>query len=307
MAGYTDTVRLLDGTALRAATLALRDDPRRFDPPEEPDPALVAAVERPFESVGGAHDRLSRLETRLRERGDRRAVFLTVYARMTREVAEGIEDGTFADPAWMRRYLVAFANHYRRAFLAFERGRVEDVPDPWRVAFGTAVRGDALVVQDAYLGVNAHINYDLAFAIDDVGVDPNRARKYADHRRIDDVLARLVDVQQEALAELYAAGIDDIDAALGRLDEAFTLFSMTEGRERAWRTAVVLADVGAAPVEAYARWLLRTTATGSAFFVLGPRLGPGLASALRRVERDELDLDAVLERVRERIEADEGP
>lgn len=303
MASYTRVARLLDANGLRAALLALQGDLERFQPPETPDPWLLDLIEAPFESVAGVHDRLSNLETRLRERGDRRAVFLTIYARMTREVAAGIERGDFADPEWMRRYLVEFAGYYRRAFLAFERGHLAAVPDPWRVAFGTALRGDALVVQDSFLGVNAHINYDLALAVADVGIDPDRAEKHADHRAIDGVLAGLVDAQQAALAEVYAAGVEDVDAAFGRLDESLTLRSMTEGREQAWRIATVLTDYDLPPLPAYARWVLRTTATGGALFVLGPRLDPRFLAAARRVEADGLDLDAVLARVDDHFEA----
>lgn len=302
MAGYVDAARLLDADALRAVFLALRGDLERFEPPENPDPSLVEPVAEPFGSVDGASDRLSRLEARLRERGDRRAVFLTIYVRMTREVHGGIERGRFADPDWMRRYLVAFAEYYRRAFLAFERGNLGAVPDPWRIAFGTAVRGDALVVQDAFLGVNAHINYDLALALHDVGIDPDRERKYADHRAVDEILARLVDVQQEALAEIYASGVGDVDAALGRFDEAFTLGSMTGGREQAWRVAVVLTDAGVAPIPSYARWMLRVTATGGAFFVLGPRLDQSQLRTLRAVEADGLDPGTIVQRLGERID-----
>lgn len=302
---YLTAARLVDGPALRAMLLALRGEVRRYAPPDDPDPVLVEPVDRPFESVTDVSDRLSRLEGRLRERGDRRAVFLTVYSRMTREVHGGIERGRFANPGWMRRYLVTFANYYRRAFLAFERGNVGAVPDPWRIAFGTAIRGDTLVVQDAVLGVNAHINYDLALTVDDIGIDPNRAEKRADHRAIDGILTRLVDAQQEALARIYASGIGDVDAAFGRLDETFSLLSMTEGREQAWRVAVVLADVGVPPVASYARWVLRATATGGAFFILGPRLDPSLRRTLRAVETEGVDLNTILERVEERIDAED--
>lgn len=41
---------------------------------------------------------------------------------MTGGVREGIEHGRFADPHWMGRYLVTFANYYPRAFFAVEPG-----------------------------------------------------------------------------------------------------------------------------------------------------------------------------------------
>jgi len=302
MAGYATLLRLLDARRLRAAGLALRADPAATVRPRDPDPALVAAAETPFDSVEDAFHRLRDLERRLRETGDRRAVFLTIYTRMTAAVRDAIADGRFTDADWMRRYTVAFADYYRRAFLAFERGDLDAVPDPWIVAFSTAVEGSALVAQDAFLGINAHINYDLALTLHEVGIDPDRRRKRADHREIDAVLAALIDAQQVALADLYAPGLADVDATFGRFDEALSLFSMTGGRAWAWRMATVLTDVGWAPARRYARWVLRATATGGALFVRSPPVDPRLLAALRRVERG-ITLDDALTRLGERLDA----
>jgi hypothetical protein len=286
MAGYATLPRLLDARRLRAAGLAVRTDPAATVPSHDPDPSLLTAVEEPFETVDGVFDRLRDLERRLREAGDRRAVFLTVYTRMTAAVHAAIDAGRFADPDWMRRYTVTFADYYRRAFRDFERGNLDAVPDPWIVAFAAAVEGSALVAQDAFLGINAHINYDLALTLRDVEIDPDRPRKRADHRSINDVLAGLIDAQQVALADLYAPGLADVDATLGRFDEALALFSMTEGRAWAWRVATVLTDVRWGLARRYARWLLRVTATGGAIFVRSPPVDPRIVAALRRAEEE---------------------
>jgi hypothetical protein len=222
-------VGLVNRRRLRGMALALRYDVAQYDPPATPDEDLVAAASGPYDSVDDAAERLRRLEALLTERGDRRAVFLTVYTRMTARIRARIDRGGFRDPDWLRAYTTAFANYYRRAFLAFERGDLGAVPDPWRIAFGTALAGDALVMQDAFLGSNAHINYDLALTLRDVGIDPDRSGKRADHRAVNEVLARLVDIQQDVLAEMYASGIADIDVALGRVDERLSLLGLTEG------------------------------------------------------------------------------
>ncbi|MFB6310700.1 MAG: DUF5995 family protein, partial [Salinirussus sp.] len=263
---YATAARLLDLRRLRALYRGLRAN-IQIEPPETPDAALVDLVAEPYESPADVNDRLNRLRDVLRDAGDRRAIFLTIYARMTRDVREGLDRGNFENPDWMADYVVAFAEYYREAFLAFEQGRLNAVPKPWRIAFGTSLAGDGLVMQDAFLGISAHINYDLAYAVRDAGIEGNRASKYADHRRINDVLAGLVDAQQEALADLYAPGIDAVDAALGPLDESFSLFSMAEAREQAWRVAVVLTDISFDPIDRYARWVLKTTATGAAAVV----------------------------------------
>ena len=247
------------------------------------DPALLALVADPFEGVTDARERLSALERTLRERGDGRAPFLTVYARVTGAVERGVTDSAFEDPEWVARYLVAFAEHYRRAFEAFERGHLDDVPDPWQLAFDRACSPDTLVVQDVLLGINAHVNYDLALALHDVGIDPSRPRKRADHRTINETLAALVDEEQVLLAERYAPGLTDIDASLGRLDEALSMFTLRQGRRNAWRGAVALSLGRRA--ERPVRWALNAVSLGAAGAVLAPGVSDGLLERLRAAER----------------------
>ena len=303
MSAYGAVAKLVTARQIRAMSLAARHDVEAIEFSHEADPELVDIVAEPYESLSDARSRLEELEGLLRRRNDRRAVFLTIYTNMTRAVDEALKRGIFSDPAWMRTYTRTFANYYREAFLAFEGDRPAEVPDPWHLAFGTAVAGDALVAQDAFLGINAHINYDLALTIRDVGVDPHRDKKRLDHRTINDILGRLVDAQQEALSELYAPGIDDVDAILGRFDESFSLFALTEARAQAWRVGVVLAKSGSRLVNAYARWVLRTTAVGAAVFVLSPALAPDLRRALERVERKQFALEDVLDAFDRRFEA----
>ncbi|MEA5388045.1 DUF5995 family protein [Haloarculaceae archaeon H-GB11] len=286
--------RLVDGRRLREMTLAARHDVRQYDPPADPDDELVAETVEPYDSVADAEARLERLEQRLLDRGDRRAVFLTIYSRMTSRIRTRLDGGAFANTEWMRAYTTTFANYYRRAFLAFERGDLGAVPDPWRIAFGTAFRGDALVMQDAFLGINAHVNYDLALTLRDVGIDARRATKRADHFAVDDMLTRLVDVQQRLLAEVYAPGVADIDATFGRLDERLSLLGITEGREQAWRVAVVLEDAAWPPIRSAARWVLRATATGGAVVIRNAGLHPHLLDRLRRLEREGITDEEIL-------------
>ena len=299
---YRQAHGLLDGRRLRGIYLAFRRDFADLGRDHETDPTLVGVAEGAFDSLADVHERLAELEARLRERGDRRAVFLTIYTRMTERVRAAVEGDRFANPAWMRAYTVTFADYYRRAFLAFERGDLSRVSEPWRVAFGTAVDGSGLVAQDAFLGINAHINYDLALTLRDVGLDPDREAKRADHRAINAVLGGLVDAQQDALVDLYAPGIEAVDASLGGFDEALSLVSLTEGREQAWRVAVVLTDADSRTVRRYARWVLRATATGGAALVRSPALDPDLLAALRRVERG-LSLAEILDALADRMDA----
>jgi hypothetical protein len=214
-------------------------------------------------------------------------VFLTVYVRVTEEVRRGVDEGAFEDSAWVESYLVSFADHYRRAFAAFERGDVDAVPPPWRLSFERAVAGDALVLQHVLLGVNAHVNYDLTFALDEVGIDPDRGSKRGDHRAINRVLRRLVDEEQAIVAERYAAGVADVDEAFGRLDEAFSFFTLREGRRNAWYGAVALADGPSRRTRRLVDWILRSVSVGAGYFVLSPSVSPTLMRRLEAIERGE--------------------
>lgn len=298
---------------VQAVTLAFR---RRFapgaqthddrQPDAEPDEKLLELIADPFESVSDAHTRLTKAEAHLRVRSDRRSVFLTVYAEMTANVGAGIESGAFDDPDWVREYLVAFANRYRRALIDFERGNLTDVPPAWKLGFHASTNDDTLLIQDALLGINAHINYDLAFTLRDVSIDPDRPSKLRDHDRINRILRQLVDVIQRALAEVYnAEGYTHIDNALGSFDEEFMLVGLTEARSLAWRNAVLLNDAQPAFLRRLVKARVRIVSLGTGYFILAPSAIRPVLWVLRQVERDTPPIDSLQDGFRRRVEDEE--
>ncbi|SDN11860.1 hypothetical protein SAMN04487949_3432 [Halogranum gelatinilyticum] len=253
------------------------------DPRPRRDPELLGLVADPYLDVTDAHERLVGLAAAFEEREDRRAVFLNIYARMTAAVAEGIDRGDFADPEWVSAYLVEFANLYRQAVYDYEAGNAELVPEAWQLAFDAAARGDGLVVQDAALGVNAHINYDLALTLAAVGTESGRREKYADHHAVTDVISHLLDETQDALAERDAPGLETVDDSLGRLDEWLLVFTIDECRDSAWRTAVALQSQFG-PRCRLARWLNDVTARGVARLILSSQANETVHERLRGLE-----------------------
>ncbi|ELZ43873.1 hypothetical protein C463_09414 [Halorubrum californiense DSM 19288] len=269
---------------------------------EEPDAGLLDLASEPFASVDDVAERLARTESYLRERGDRRAVFLTVYSRMTAAVRTAIDDGAFVDPEWAASYLVAFAERYRRALVAFERWAFDSLPRPWLIAFAAAARGETLVAQDALLGINAHITYDLTYTLGDIGIDPDRDAKREDHDRINAILARLVQTAQDALVEAYAAvGIAGIDRLLDPLDDRLALLGLRGVREFAWRNAVLRADLPDWVGEPYVDWRTETVATGAAAVVVAPEFDAAESARLRDAEADADAVTAFGEAVRRRM------
>lgn len=252
------------------------------------DPAVLSLVAEPFASVEGTYRKLRELERLFRQRGDRRAVFLTVYARVTREVAAGIERDEFEDPAWVADYLVTFADFYRRALLDFETGDAESVPDAWRLFFRTTAATDALVIQCAVLGINAHVNYDLALALRSVGIDRDRATKYEDHRRINEILWRLVDETLDRLAETYAPGLATVADAADPFGEWVWFLMLAFGREGAWWIAVALTESRLGILQGATQWVMDRFSTAVAYVVLGPNGHSFVLDSLRKRESGSL-------------------
>jgi uncharacterized protein DUF5995 len=90
--------------------------------------------------------------------------FSHLYLVITENVQGKINGGKFfADNEYLTALDVAFANRYLDAVRVHTRG--EAAPEVWRLLFDVPADGEILAVQLAMAGVNAHINFDLAFAV----------------------------------------------------------------------------------------------------------------------------------------------
>jgi Family of unknown function (DUF5995) len=246
---------------------------------------LLPLIETPYETIDDVVESLSAVERLLRERRDRRAVFASAYLAITLAVREKSGAGFFDDNEWVRRYDVAFADLYRRALHDFELGRYEAVPRAWRFSFETSLSGDSLVLQDLLLGINAHINHDLALALDAVSIDP-RDRRHRDHTRVNDVLAAATDALQDRIARAYAPALRVLDRVAGRLDEELAGFSVRAAREACWVSALSLANVRDEGEKTAVRRRLDRDASVLARLVLSSiPAGTPLMGALRELER----------------------
>lgn len=235
-----------------------------------------------YTTLGQVVDGLSGLEQAALARHDRRAVFLTVYVQLSREMKRLIEARAFRDNDWVARYTIAFANFYREANDAYEAGAA--VAKSWRIAFDIAKQGAALVSQDVLLGINAHINHDLALALEQVAIDPRREDRLFDHTAVNEVLRALTDAVSERISELYAPGLTVVDASAGTFDEEISNFSLAIARENAWEAAVALANARADIERRTIRRLLDVRASAVARLILVPNLNPVVLGACRRIE-----------------------
>jgi hypothetical protein len=185
--------------------------------------------------------RMDALLVQLREQQDPRRFFHATYLRTTRAVGAELAAGGFLDTAWVQRWDVVFAGFYLDALEAHRRGG--RAPGPWAVAFGAGAAVPPL--RHVLLGMNAHINYDLPQALLAVISDAEfgdaalLARREADHRHIDQVLAAVVD--RAAAVPETAGRRSPPDRLLGPANRLAAKRFLVEARAKVWGNARVLA------------------------------------------------------------------
>ncbi|WP_226577799.1 DUF5995 family protein [Halobacillus litoralis] len=212
----------------------------------------MKSISKPVSQLETLEDVIEQMRNRLKnldETKDYRCVFHRVYLLMTKQMQHRLESGFFIDSIWMERVLVRFAHYYFYAMEAYEKSWT--CPRAWTLAFQMAEEKQTFVLQDALLGINAHINRDLPVVLheilqeDEIWPDArlmlNRRR---DHERINDVLADLIDIVQEELIEHHARLLKWIDRFMQRSDETLSSFFLTYCRTNVWYNTELLLNAG---------------------------------------------------------------
>jgi hypothetical protein len=168
--------------------------------------------------------------------GDGVRYFHQIYTEVTRAVAARVDAGAFEDTAFMVELDVEFAGLYLDAVRS-----PATAPRAWRVVFDRRF-APLEPLRFALAGMNAHINRDLAVALDTActrlgGTLDRNSPRCRDFIAINDILVALMN---QAKAELFSR-IDRIaDAALGPADDLFEAWSITAARDNAWTHGAVL-------------------------------------------------------------------
>ncbi|MCY3411955.1 MAG: hypothetical protein INQ03_10030 [Candidatus Heimdallarchaeota archaeon] len=166
--------------------------------------------------------------------------FAALYERVTIEVDKMIDDEYFNDNDLMMQFDVIFAEHYLSAFETYMRG--DEPAAVWKLAFDKADDPKLVVLQHLLLGMNAHINLDLAVTVSNFHTKETIQGFKEDFYRINDVLSSLVDEIQEQIGVIYKP-MRYIDFLLGRLDEYIVDKLMGQFRDRAWKLAEELVSL----------------------------------------------------------------
>jgi hypothetical protein len=231
----------------------------------------------PVDPVGSVEDAIARMQ----EIGgtlpptDGLACFNRMYLIVTEAVRRRVTSGFFADPAFMARLDVNFANRYLAAIRAYRMASAS-APRAWRLLLDSRADPGVAPMQFAIAGTNAHINYDLAPALVQTCLDcdtaPDQGVHHADFEKVNQLLAALDPQVRESFEQDVLL---DLDRRFGGLDNLVDMFSITAAREAAWVHGEVLWRLRSEELLAasYLTTLDRTVAfAGRALLVRLPRL-----------------------------------
>lgn len=168
---------------------------------------------------------------------DHDALFELTYLRTTEEYRRSVQGGLFADPAFMNHYDTVFARYYFEAYDAFHRGDKASVPPAWRLAFEAAEHQLVSGLGNLLLGMSAHVNRDLPFTLAEIGLTaPDGTSRKADHDRVNQFLARVIDPLIAEIADRLDPFIDDLDTGTG-VERQAAFGVLVAWRELAWQNA----------------------------------------------------------------------
>ena len=172
------------------------------------------------------------------------ALFALTYLRVTQAYAwSARQPGYYADPGWTNHAVAVFAKYYLGAFDTWSANpNSSAVPRAWKIAFNAARDGRVSAAGNFFLGLNAHINHDLALAMAAAGLSgPDGASEKANYDKINFLLNSVTLPLVAELTQRLDQSMDDTSLPLS-LDATAVGEVMWTWREQAWRNAELLAD-----------------------------------------------------------------
>ena len=164
--------------------------------------------------------------------------FNQLYLTITEGVLERLYAGKFKDPAFLSRLDVEFAARYFDA-LRHWSDMSAGCPRAWSVLFHRIPGPDCRPLPSAAAGVNAHINFDLPFALvttfDHLGSDPvDGSDQHHDYLQINDIFAESIPDLRRGYLEKWQLIIDMMN---GDLDDWWQGELVEYTRNVAWRNS----------------------------------------------------------------------
>tara|TARA_X000000950_G_C13704214_1_gene573422 strand:- start:53 stop:820 length:768 start_codon:yes stop_codon:yes gene_type:complete len=177
------------------------------------------------------------LKNKYIENKDHRLVFTYVYLESTKAIKKQIDTGVYENPSWVEDATVNFANLYISAIQSYDLG--ETPPGPWHLSFEVNKAKDQYLSLQLLLAINAHINHDLPFALEQTfknGFSPNQVK--SDFLKMNELFNELTPVFFELIYEME--DLLDVSYQDKGLKEYFIFNYIKWMRNNAWNSGVQL-------------------------------------------------------------------
>lgn len=162
---------------------------------------------------------------------------------MTIAVKEGIASNLFEDGPRVEQLDIAFAQRYLSAWEGYQQHM--PCSTSWQLAFDNCTNSHLIVLQHLILGINTHINLDLAISCAIITPGEKIHSLAADFYEIGNIIATLVDDIQQCLEEVWFP-MRWLKRISNVQQQEVLNFSIDVARKTAWANAVVLAQLNAA-------------------------------------------------------------
>lgn len=192
----------------------------------------------PYSTISDVLAQMDHVIARCIQQRSKLGYFAVLYRNVTLRVQQAIAAGRFDDGARLERLDVLFAQRYLRAVESFWQGNAPT--QSWSVAFEAARRWPPIVLQHLLLGVNAHINLDLAIAAAQTAPGSELPALKRDFDQITLLLNEMI-LEIQARIEQVSPWFWLLDRVGGRTDEQLCAFALGAARRLAWRMAEQLA------------------------------------------------------------------
>jgi hypothetical protein len=169
--------------------------------------------------------------------GSRQAYFAALYKAMTVSVQQAINDGYFSDAGRMEKLDVLFAGRYIEAWHC-NQGK-QPCSLSWKTTFDACNQPNLVVLQHLILGINTHINLDLAIAAAATSPGEKIFDLEPDFVKINTLISNLTDVVQARLEQIWWP-MRFLKRVVNGQEKAVINFSIGTARKTSWSNAVAL-------------------------------------------------------------------
>lgn len=188
---------------------------------------------------------------------DRRERFLLMYRTFKNELRKNIQRDRFVDSDWTEAICCRMAEMYFEAFEQYENDP-ENTPQSWKICFDTSIAKQNNLLQDALLGMNAHINYDLPICVYDImghfndlapgeipipfdrGLNNILQKRYFDFLMINQIAWESIELIQDVLCERFSNAIRILNKLSFNVSKKLVEQIIVEYRDKAWGNSIIL-------------------------------------------------------------------